>query len=240
MERLDDLQLGNLKIYQDTEGFRFGIDSILLTEFAKDIKKNSRIVDLGTGTGVIGMLLCKKSNPKGVIGVEKQEEVCKLTQKSIEINNLQNIFKLINCDIKDLKLNKNYYDVVITNPPYKKAGTGVDANNEKKQISRFETTANLDDWIKVSSNLLNSQGSFYMVYRTERLAEVINTLNKYDLTLKKIRFVHSKIAEESKLMLIKAVKQGRPSAKVEPPLIIYDENGNYTKEVVEIYKNKNK
>ena len=215
MERLDDLQFSGLKIFQDTEGFRFGIDSVLLTEFARDIKKGSKIVDLGTGTGVIGLLLTKKVNANEVIGIEKQEEVCKLTQKSIEINNLQNIFKLINCDIKDLKLNKNYYDVVITNP-----------------------TVDLNDWIKISSNLLNTNGSFYMVYRTERITEVIEALNKNNLKIKRMRFVYSKINEESKLMLIKAVKNGKDFAHIEKPLIIYNEDGTYTNEIMEIYKNK--
>ena len=238
MERLDDLQFSGLKIFQDTEGFRFGIDSVLLTKFARDIKKGSKIVDLGTGTGVIGLLLTKKVEANEVIGIEKQEEVCKLTQKSIEINNLQNIFKLINCDIKDLKLNKNYYDVVITNPPYKKAGTGVNAENIKKQISRFETTVDLNDWIKISSNLLNTNGSFYMVYRTERITEVIEALNKNNLKIKRMRFVYSKINEESKLMLIKAVKNGKDFAHIEKPLIIYNEDGTYTNEIMEIYKNK--
>ena len=238
MERLDDLQFSGLKIFQDTEGFRFGIDSVLLTEFARDIKKGSKIVDLGTGTGVIGLLLTKKVEANEVIGIEKQEEVCKLTQKSIEINNLQNIFKLINCDIKDLKLNKNYYDVVITNPPYKKAGTGVNAENIKKQISRFETTVDLNDWIKISSNLLNTNGSFYMVYRTERITEVIEALNKNNLKIKRMRFVYSKINEESKLMLIKAVKNGKDFAHIEKPLIIYNKDGTYTNEIIEIYKNK--
>lgn len=238
MEVLNDLQYKGLKIYQDKDGFRFGVDSVLLTEFARDIKKDSTIVDLGTGTGILGILLSKKVYPKKIIGVEKQKDVYLMAKKSIEINNLENIFEIINCDIKDLKLEKNYYDAVVTNPPYKKIGTGINAKNEKEQISRFETTASLDDWIRVSSSLINSNGSFYMVYRTDRLSEVIQTLNKYKLEIKRLRFVYSNIESESKLVLIKAVKNGKEFVHVKKPLIIYNLDGTYTDEILKVYKER--
>ena len=116
MERIDDLQFENLKIIQNTEWFRFGIDSVLLTEFARDIKDNKNIVDLGTGTGILSILLSKKVNPKKIIGVEVQKDVYEMAKKSVKLNNLENIIELINTDIIDLKLEKNYYDVVVTNP----------------------------------------------------------------------------------------------------------------------------
>ena len=235
MERLDDLQYKNLKILQDTDGFRFGIDSVLLTEFARDIKKGARILDLGTGTGILGILLSKKVYPKEIVGVEKQKEVYEMATRSIKLNKIEDVFKIINSDIKDIKLEKNYFDAVVTNPPYKKLGTGISGTNEKQTISRFETTANLDDWIRVSSEMLNTKGSFYMVYRTDRLTELISTLNKYKLEIKRIRFVHSKISSQSKMVLIKAVKNGGTFVKIEKPLIIYEENGDYTKEIKDIY-----
>ena len=132
MERIDDLQFENLKIIQNTEWFRFGIDSVLLTEFARDIKDGKKIVDLGTGTGIISILLSKKVNPSKIIGVEVQEDVYKMAKKSIALNNLEDVLEIINSDIKDLKLEKNFYDVVVTNPPYKKLGTGINADNEKQ------------------------------------------------------------------------------------------------------------
>lgn len=238
MERIDDLQFKKLKIIQDTDGFRFGIDSVLLTEFARDIKKNSKLVDLGTGTGIISILLSKKVFPSEIVAVEKQKEVADMAKRSVELNGLAKLISIENCDIKDLKLNKNYYDVVVTNPPYKKLGTGINAKNEKQQISRFETTANLDDWIKCASNLLNSKGLFYMVYRTDRLTELFSILKKYNLEIKRIRFVHSKVEEQSKMVLIKAVKGGGEFIKIEKPLIIYNENGTYTDEIMNIYKEK--
>ena len=238
MERIDDLQFKNLKIIQDTDGFRFGIDSVLLTEFARDIKKDKTIVDLGTGTGILGILLSKKVYPKKIIGVEIQEEVAKMAQRSIKLNSLESTFEVINSNIKDLKLPKNYYDVVITNPPYKKAETGITSKNIKQQISRFEMYANLDEWIKIASGLINSKGSFYMVYRVNRLTELLGILKKYKLEIKRIRFVHSKLSEQSNLVLIKAVKDGNIFLKIEKPLIIYNEDGTYTDEIINIYKEK--
>ncbi len=238
MERIDDLQFKNLKIIQDTDGFRFGIDSVLLTEFARDIKKDKTIVDLGTGTGILGILLSKKVYPKKIIGVEIQEEVATMAQKSIKLNSLEKIFEIINSNIKDLKLPKNYYDVVITNPPYKMVETGVISRNIKQQISRFEMYANLDDWIKTASELINSKGSFYMVYRVNRLTELFEVLRKYKLEIKRIRFVHSKLSEQSNLVFIKAIKNGNTFLKVEKPLVIYNDDGTYTDEIINIYREK--
>lgn len=236
MERIDDLQFENLKIIQDTDGFRFGIDSVLLTEFARDIRKRSKIVDLGTGTGILGILLSKKVFPTKILGIEKQKEVADMAKRSINLNSLEHIFEIINCDIMDLKLEKNYYDVVVTNPPYKKLNTGINSQNEKQKISRFETTASLDDWIRISSNLINTRGSFYMVYRTDRLAELVEILRKYKLEIKRIRFVHSKLSSQSNLVFIKAVKNGNPFVKIEKPLIIYNDDNSYTDEILNIYK----
>lgn len=239
MERIDDLQYENLKIIQDTEGFRFGLDSVLLTEFARDIKKDSKIIDLGSGTGIIGILLSKKVYPSKIIGIEKQEEVARMSIKSIQLNGLNNIIEIKNIDINSIKYPNGYFDVVITNPPYKKIGTGINAKKDKQQISRFETTATLDDWIKCASKLLNNSSSFYMVYRTDRLTELIEIMKKYKLEIKRMRFVYSNINEQSKLVLIKAVKNGGTFLKIEKPLIIYNEDGTYTKEIKEIYKIKN-
>ena len=236
MERIDDLQFENLKIIQNTDGFRFGIDSVLLTEFARDIKDGKKIVDLGTGTGILGILLSKKVHPIKIVGVEKQKEVFEMAKRSIELNKLEDIFEIINTDIKDLNLEKNFYDAVVTNPPYKKLGTGINASNEKQQISRFETTASLDDWIKISSGILNSKGSFYMVYRTDRLTEGFNVLRKYKLEPKRVRFVYSNVNSDSKLVMIKAVKNGNQYVNIEKPLIIYNLDGSYTDEIMKIYK----
>ena len=236
MERIDDLQYKGLKIIQNTDGFCFGIDSVFLTEFAKDMKKNSTIIDLGTGTGIIGILLTKKVEAKQVIGVEIQKDIADMAKRSIEHNNLQNTMQIINEDICSLNLEKYSFDYVVTNPPYKKVGTGLINKNEKQIISRHETRASLDDWIKVSSNLLKDNGALYMVHRPERLSEIIKILRKYRLEPKRIRFVYPKLERNANLVLIKAVKYANSFLKVENPLIIYNEDGSYTKEILNIYE----
>lgn len=236
MERIDDLQYKGLKIIQNTEGFCFGIDSVLLTEFAKDMKKNKTIVDLGTGTGIIGILLTKKVEASKVIGVELQKDVAKMAKRSVELNNLQNVMQIINEDVHSLSLEKNSFDYIVTNPPYKKRGTGIINKEDKQLISRHETTVNLEEWIEVASNLLKDNGAIYMVHRPERLNEIIQDLRKYKLEPKRIRFVYPKKNKDANLVLIKAVKYANEFLKVEKPLIIYNEDGSYTDEILKIYE----
>ena len=158
--------------------------------------------------------------------------------RSIEFNNLQDSIKMFCKDILDIDKSIKV-DAVVTNPPYKKLDTGIYSSNVKKQISRFESTADLDDWIRISSMILKDFGEFYMVYRSERLAEVINIMNKYYIEPKEIRFVYSKITDQSTIVLIKGVKFGKRFLKIDKPLIIYDENGNYTSEIDLIYNRRN-
>ncbi len=241
MERIDDLQFENLKIIQNTDGFCFGVDSVLLTEFARDIRKNSKIADLGTGTGILGILLSKKVLPSEIVGVELQKEVAEMADRSIKLNNLENVFTIINDDVKsvgNLKEYKKYFDVVVTNPPYKKLGTGINTENEKQQISRYESTATLDNWISSASKILKDNGSFYMVYRTDRLTELIEILRKNKLEVKRMRFVYSKVDSQSNLLMLKAVRNANTFMKVEKPLIIYNKDGSYTDEIMNIYKIK--
>lgn len=236
MERIDDLQYKGLKIIQNTEGFCFGIDSVLLTEFAKDMKKNKTIVDLGTGTGIIGILLTKKVEASKVIGVELQKDVAQMAKRSVELNNLQNVMQILNEDVQSLSLEKNSFDYIVTNPPYKKKGTGIINKEDKQLISRHETTVNLEEWIEVASNLLKDNGAIYMVHRPERLNEIIQDLRKYKLEPKRIRFVYPKKNKDANLVLIKAVKYANEFLKVEKPLIIYNEDGSYTDEILKIYE----
>ena len=239
-ERIDDLQINNLKIIQNTDGFCFGIDSVILSYFAKDIKKNSVVIDLGTGTGIIGFLLLAKNKIKRMIGIEVQSEVADMVSRSVILNNLEDEFQIINCNIKDILMHvkRDSVDVVVTNPPYKKINTGEKNEKENKLISRHEITASLEDFIKISFKLLKDKGSFYMVHRPERLAEIIYKLKENKLEPKIIRFVYSNIKSEPKLVLIKSVKNAKEFLKIEKPLFIYNEDGNYTDEILEIYNKK--
>lgn len=239
-ERIDDLQYKNLKIIQNEMGFCFGIDSVLLSDFAKKIKRNAKVIDLGTGTGIIPILLCGKTELKRIVGVEVQEEVFDLANRNIKLNNLENKFEVINENIKNLKNIYEYgsFDVVVTNPPYKKENTGIKNLNNKKLISRHEITANLEDFVEISKYLLKDRGRIYMVHRPDRLVDILFLMRKNKLEPKKIKFIYSNVNTEPKLVLIEAVKNAKPFLQIEKNLYIYNENGEYTDEILKIY-NKN-
>ena len=242
-ERIDDLEIKNMKIIQDKNGFCFGIDSVLLSDFAKEIKNNSRVVDLGTGTGILGILLCAKTNLREIIGVEIQEDVAEMARRSILLNHLENRFKIINLNIKSI-INKNEaglknsFDYVVTNPPYKKISTGKVNENEKKLISRHELTASLADFIETANFLLKENGTLFMVHRPDRLVDIFEEMRKKKIEPKEIRFVYPKINQQPNLILIKGIKNAKPFLKVDRPLYVYKNDGNYTDDILEIYQKK--
>lgn len=239
-ERIDDLQINNLKIIQNTDGFCFGIDSVILSNFAKDIKKNSIVMDLGTGTGIISFLLLAKNKIKRMIGIEVQSEVADMVSRSVILNNLEDEFQIINCNIKDILMHvkRDSVDVVVTNPPYKKINTGGKNENQKKLISRHEILADIFDFIKAAKVVLKDKGILYMVHRPERLSDIICGLKENKIEPKVIRFVYSREnSNEAKLVLIKAVKNGGEFLKVEKPLYIYNNNGEYSREILDMYNN---
>lgn len=237
-ERIDDLEYKGLKIIQNKDGFCFGIDSILLSNFAKEIKDRSKIIDLGTGTGIIAIMLSKKTNASEIYGVEIQKEVYDMAKRSVTLNHLENKIKLINENINNLENSIQFgtFDAVVTNPPYKKAGTGITNDNEKKLISRHEVTASLEDFIKITSKLLKDKGNLYMIHRPDRLADIIENLRKYKLEPKKITYIYPSQDKEANLILIKATKNAKPFLKIEPPIYVYKKNGEYTDEILKIYE----
>lgn len=238
-ERIDDLQYKGLKIIQNTKGFCFGIDSVILSDFAKNIKKGSKVVDLGTGTGIIGLLLCKKTELKEIVGVEIQKEVAEMANRSIKLNKLEDKFKILNTDInkifEDKLLEKNKFDVVVMNPPYKEKGTGKINEVDSKIISRHEVKATLSDFIKVASNLLKDKGEIYIVHKPERMPDIIQKMRENKIEPKEIKTVYSNKKTEASLILIKGIKSANKFFKILEPLYIYEENGEYTKEIKEIY-----
>ena len=236
-ERIDELELNNFKIIQKNDGFCFGIDSVLLSDFARKIKNNSKVLDLGTGTGILGILLCAKTNLKQITGIEIQKDIADMATRSIQLNNLQGKFDILNCNIKDIdKLLKiDSYDAIVTNPPYKKPNSGKINENKTKLISRHEIEANLDDFIRISFKMLKDKGTLYMVHRAERIVDILSTMRKYKMEPKRIRFVYSNKNSESKLVLLEATKNAKPFVKIERPLYVYNENGDYTQELLQIY-----
>ena len=236
-ERIDDLEFNNLKIIQNKEEFCFGIDSVLLSDFAKEIKSNSKIIDFGTGTGILPILLSGKTKDTKIYGIEIQEKMAEMAQRSVKLNNLENRIKIINEDIKNLNniFEKNTFDVVITNPPYKINNTGLKNESEGKLISRHEIKCDLEDIVVAAKNMLKDKGIFYMVHRPERIVDICELLRKYKIEPKLIRVVYPKDEKEANLILIKAIKNANKFLKIEKPLIVYKENGEYTDEVLKIY-----
>lgn len=236
-EKIDDLQLNNLKIIQNKAGFCFGIDSVLLSDFAKDIRNNSKVLDLGTGTGIIGILLCAKTKLSKIYGIDIQKDVCDMASRSIKLNNLENKFEIINSNIKNLKniFEKNTFDAIVSNPPYKKDNSGLKNEAETKLISRHEITASLEDFVNTASKMLKNNGNLYMVHRPERLSDLFYLLRKYNLEPKKLKLVQSYINSKPKLILVKATKNSKSFLNIEQPLIIYNKDGSYTDEILKIY-----
>ena len=236
-ERIDDLEYAGLKIIQNKTGFCFGIDSILLSDFAKNLKKNSVVMDIGTGTGIISILLSKKSMAGKIYAVEIQKDVAEMANRSVKLNNLENKICIINKDIKEIfeEIKPNKMDAIVTNPPYMKINTGAQNDDIKKLISRHEVKCNLDDIIKISYKLLKSKGEFYMVHRAERIVDILYLLRKYKIEPKSIRFVHPYINKAPNLVLIKGIKDAGELLKIEKPLVIYKEDGQYSDEILEIY-----
>lgn len=209
-ERIDDLQYKGLKIIQNNDGFCFGIDSVILSDFAKNIKENSDVVDLGTGTGILGLLLCGKTKLRTITGIEIQEDVAKMAEKSIKLNELENRFKIFNVNInsvfKENLLEKNKFDVVIMNPPYKELGSGITNENKSKLIARHEITATLEDFVKTAAALLKDKGELYIVHKPERTVDIITKLRENKLEPKELKVVYSRKDTDASLILIKAVK----------------------------------
>ena len=228
----------NLKIVQVNDYFNFSLDSVLLANFAQLNTKTKNIIDLGTGNAPIPLILSTRTK-EHIIGVELQEEIYDLAVETVKMNKLENQIEIIKDDIKNLlsRYKNESFDLVLSNPPYfRKNDTSILNENAVKSNARHEILIDLEQLIEISSKLLKNRGSFVMVHRTERLAEIIELLKKYRLEPKRIRFVHPKKNSESNLVLIESVKNSNIGVKVLSPLIVHDENSNYTKEVLEMFK----
>lgn len=226
-----------IKIYQDPECFNFSLDSVILASFVTFNKRVKKICDLGTGNCPIPLYLTLRTNAT-IYGVEIQNYSFNLAEKSVKINNKEDQIILVNDDLKGIskKIGLHSFDVVVSNPPFYKVGSFRQNPDERKNIARHEIMATLDDICKEASDLLNSHGTFAMVHRPNRLTEIIETLRKYNLEPKKIRFVHPKIDKQANHVLIEAVKDGKSDGlKILEPLVVYNNDNKWTEEILKIY-----
>lgn len=239
-KQLDTLLNGN-KIFQDSERFMFGIDAILLADFAANsIKKNDSVIDLGTGTGIIPLLLDKNSSTKNIVGLEIQSDSAKMACESVAINNLQEKIKIIEGDIKKVSqiFKIHSFDVVISNPPYMKVNSGKNNIFDAKSIARHEIFCNLEELIVSAEFLLKNHGSFFMIHRPERLSEIFYLCKKYKLEPKVMRFIVPFENKEPTMVLVESRKDAKPDLKVLKNLVVYKEKGVYTDEILSIYRKK--
>lgn len=238
MEVLNDIVGKNLKIYQDDDYFKFSLESVLLPEFVDINLRDKKILDLCTGNAPIPLILSQKTKNE-IIGVELQKEIYELALKSVKINNLDKQITILNEDVKNLNniFKGDTFDIITVNPPYFKIEEKSFLNeNETKKNARHESSLTLDELLKMSNYLLKTNGSFYMVHRTERLIEIIEKLKHYKFEPKKIRFINSFEGKESRLFLIKATKNGKPGLKVLDNLYIYNQDLTYKEEILKLFE----
>ena len=235
-ERLDDLQINGYHIIQHPEKFCFGMDAVLLSSFA-GCQPDSKVVDFGTGTGVIPILLTAKTKASHIDALEIQEESADMAQRSVQLNGLTDKIKIIQGDIKEASdlLGKASYDYVITNPPYMNNDHGLKNPELPKAIARHEILCSLEDVIREGACVLKPGGHFIMVHRPFRLIEIITCLTRCKLEPKRMRFVHPFADKEPNMVLIDAVRGGNSMVKIESPLVIYATQGQYTQEILDIY-----
>ena len=236
-ERIDDLEFNGYRIIQDNDGFCFGIDAVLLSDFARDIRNNSVVADLCTGTGIISILLSGKTQARKIYGVEIQKSVADMATRSVKLNNLEDKISIINDDLNNLpsSFELGSFDAIVTNPPYMKPNSGLTNLSKEKLISRHEVMCSLEDVVSVSSKLLKSNGCFYLVHKPDRLVDIMFLLRMYRLEPKVLRFVQTFANKAPNLLLVKDVKNGNSFLKVDNPLIVYNDDNSYTDEILKIY-----
>lgn len=234
-ECLDDLQCG-LFIIQKQNGFKFGIDAVLLSDFAKDIS-SKKTLDLCTGTGIVPLLLFSKTNTPEIHGLEIQEDIAEMAQRSVEYNKIgERVF--IRCgDLKNATeiYGKGVFDKITCNPPYMKCGSGNQNDADTKSVSRHEVMCTLDDVIKAASGLIRPKGRFFMIHRPSRIADIMCAMRKYKIEPKRLRFVHPSVCKAPNMVLVEGIKDGGDELKILPPLYVYNEDGTYSEEIDRIY-----
>ena len=235
-ERFDDLERNGYKIIQNPEKFCFGMDAVLLSGFAQ-AGEGTKVLDLGTGTGIIPILMAAKTGAGHITGLEIQEESADMARRSVAYNNLQDRIDIVTGDIKDASVifGASSFDVITTNPPYMIADHGLTNPDAAKAIARHEIKCTLRDVITQSAKLLKPGGHFFMVHRPFRLGEIFPLMTEMKIEPKRMRLVYPYVDAEPNMVLIEGSRGGKPRLTVEKPLIVYKEQGVYTDEIYDIY-----
>ncbi len=238
-ETLDNLQLKGIHIIQKKDGFRFGVDAVLLANFAK-VKKNSTVIDLCSGTGIVPFIIAGKSNAKSIVGIEIQEEFVDMANRTAKYNNLKDKVSFRHEDLKNtLALKKlERADVVTVNPPYKLCKSGIVNRDDKNAIARHEICCNLEDVIIAARIVLKDNGRLFMVHRPERIVDILTLMRKYKIEPKRIRFIHPKPGKSPNIVLVEGQRDGGAFLKIEDPLYIHLDDESYSEELREIYDSK--
>lgn len=238
-ESIDDLQLNGLQLIQKEQGFRFGVDAVLLSHFA-NVKKKHRVIDLCTGTGIVSFLVYGKYKPQEVIGLEIQDDMVEMANRSSKLNDTSDIVKFVQGDLKDKALldSLGRFDVVTVNPPYKLNNAGILNPNDKLAIARHEIMCNLEDVIVSARRLLKDNGRMFIVHRPERLADIFVLMRKHKIEPKRVRMVQPNTKKAPNIVLVEGQRDGGAFLKWEETLYVYDDNGNYSEEIDRIYGRK--
>lgn len=239
-ERLDDLQIGGLKIIQDKTKYCFTSDSAILANFVS-AKKSDKVCELGAGTGVISILLTYKQNPEKIYAFEVQKETAELAKRNVDLNLLNDKIEIINSPIQDFEkyVKRESFNVVVSNPPYRKVNEkSLISLREEEAISKHEVKLNLDELVSCAKNLLKFGGKFFLVYDATRTAELIYKLKQNNLEPKTMFFTSPSPTKNPVLVLIEAVKGGKEQVNVLPTLITNDKDGNYIYTIQNLYRKK--
>ncbi len=236
MERIDDLQRNGLKIIQDTGRFCFGMDAVLLSGFAK-AKTGEKVLDMGTGTGILPLLMSAKTDAEHFSALEIQPESADMARRSVAMNDLSDKIDIVTGDIKEASriFGRASFDIVTVNPPYMTAGHGEVNPADAKAIARHEVLCTLEDVVREAAAVLKTNGRLYMVHKPFRLAEIFGVMQKYKLEPKELRVVYPYADKEPNMVLVGAVKGGKSGIKIAPPLIIFSEKDVYSEEIKRDY-----
>jgi len=223
---------GKVTVRQERAGYRFSIDAVILAHHVRP-KPGERVVDLGTGCGIVPLIVSYRHPATHIFGIEIQEELADIAKDNVRDNGMQETVRIVHRDMQTIQpaMFQGPVDIVVSNPPFRKAESGRINPNRQRAVARHEINVTLQDVVKAAGDILKTTGRFVLVYTSERLPELVQNMRSSRIEPKNVRFIHSRMDSEAKLMIIVGIKQGRPGLKVGPPIVIYNEDGSYTEEV---------